>query len=686
MEEDGRYTTVFNALTGLNQHTGNWSGKTVQYAYSKCIHENIEYSIVDLPGTYSLMAHSVEEELARDFICFGSSDVVIIVCDATCLERNLNLVLQTMEIKSKVIVCVNLMDEARKKGIHLNLNLLQKTLGVPVIGTSARSGQGLVDLMNLVSKVHNNFLELSPLQIQYAEPIETALDMIEPVINPFLEGCLDSRWLALRFLDYDPAFTDKVLHLLQFNLLEQKEVKLALSEANLFLSSQQISVDSLKDSIASSIVRTAETISNHVTNWNSNLQNKRGYKLDKLLTSKITGIPIMICLLFLVFWLTITGANYPSAILSTGFLCIQGLLTDFFTWISSPKWVHDILILGAYRVLAWVVSVMLPPMAIFFPLFTLLEDFGYLPRVAFNLDHSFKKCCSCGKQALCMCMGFGCNAVGITGCRIIDSPRERLIAIITNNFTPCNGRFPGLIVIMSMFFLGSNGGFLASFLSALFLTGLIVFSIFMTFLVSKLLSLTILKGVPSSFTLELPPYRRPQIGKVIIRSFFDRTLFVLGRAVLIAAPAGLVIWIFANITIGNTSILNYCTNFFDPFGRLIGLDGVILMAFILGFPANEIVIPIMLMAYLSSGSILELESITKFHRVLLENGWTPITAICFLLFSLMHWPCSTTCLTIKKETQNLKWTLVSFLVPTIFGFVACFIVARIGSLLLKIIG
>lgn len=317
---------------------------------------------------------------------------------------------------------------------------------------------------------------------------------------------------------------------------------------------------------------------------------------------------------------------------------------------------------------------MLPPMAIFFPLFTLLEDLGYLPRVAFNLDNYFRKANAHGKQALTMCMGFGCNACGIIGCRIIDSPRERLIATITNNFVPCNGRFPTLIAIIKMFFSGLVSKKYTPLFSTFILTCTILIGVFATFIVSKILSKTILKGVPSSFILELPPYRKPQIGKVIVRSIFDRTLFVLGRAVLVAAPAGLLIWLISNIKISDLSILSYCTNFFNPFAKLFGLDGVILMAFILGFPANEIVIPIIIMTYLCTGTLTEISSLDSLRDLLISNGWTYITAICTMIFSLMHFPCGTTLLTIKKETNSLKWTLVSFLVPTLTGLLVCFVI------------
>jgi ferrous iron transport protein B len=353
-------------------------------------------------------------------------------------------------------------------------------------------------------------------------------------------------------------------------------------------------------------------------------------------------------------------------------------LTDVFLYFGTPTWIHEMIVLGGFRVLAWVVSVMLPPMAIFFPLFTLLEDSGYLPRIAYNLDKPFKNCCACGKQALTMCMGFGCNAAGIVGCRIIDSPRERLIAMITNNFVPCNGRFPTLIAIITMFFISNSGGLLSSFASALLLTIVIVFGVFMTFAVSKLLSKTVLKGVPSSFTLELPPYRRPQIVKVIVRSIFDRTIFVLGRAMIVAIPTGILIWFMANTTIGDVTLLSSCATFLDPFATLLGLDGVILMAFILGLPANEIVVPIIIMTYMSQGSLLKLDNLESLKQLLVNNGWTWITAISMILFSLMHWPCSTTLMTIKKETKSFKWTALSFIIPTVIGITVCFVFTSIA--------
>ena len=324
--------------------------------------------------------------------------------------------------------------------------------------------------------------------------------------------------------------------------------------------------------------------------------------------------------------------------------------------------------------MAWVVSVMLPPMAIFFPFFTFLEDLGYLPRIAFNLDKTFKKCSACGKQALTMCMGFGCNAAGVVGCRIIDSPRERIIAILTNSFVPCNGKFPTLIAIISMFFTFSIGGFFKSLTGAVILLGIILLGVLMTFFTSKLLSKTVLSGEASSFTLELPPYRTPKLGRIIIRSVFDRTLFVLGRAVTAAAPAGLIIWILANITIGDLTLLSHLSLLLEPLGKILGLDGVILLAFILGIPANEIVIPIMIMTYMSQGIITDYENILFLKELLVNNGWTLVTAINTLVFSLLHWPCATTIMTVYKETKSIKWTLFSVILPTSFGVLICIVI------------
>lgn len=674
-------STVFNSLTGMRQHTGNWPGKTVSIAQGGFTCRDTRFTLVDIPGTYSLMANSVEEEVARDFICFGDPDAVIVVADATCLERNLNLILQVLEVTRNVVVCVNLMDEARRKRIRIDLEELSRHLGVPVAGTDARSGKGLDKLMGAVWAMTSEKSQGVPMVIQYHEAIESAVRLLEPSLKPALKGRLDARWTALKLLEGDEKLLKAINRYLGDELDGNKAVADSLQKARAILETSGIHPELFRDLIVSGIVRKAEAISRRVVTTEKSNYNMRDQRIDRILTSRLFGIPIMIAMLAVILWITISGANYPSSLLADGLFWVEDQLAALFASIGAPAWLKGLLVDGMYRTLAWVVSVMLPPMAIFFPLFTLLEDLGYLPRVAFNLDNFFKKACAHGKQALTMCMGFGCNAAGVVGCRIIDSPRERLVATITNNFVPCNGRFPTLIAIITMFFAGMMSGPFQTVLSALMLTGVIVLGIVMTLLISRLLSKTILKGLPSSFTLELPPYRKPQVGRILVRSLLDRTLFVLGRAVTVAAPAGLIIWGMANIHVGDLSLLSHCAGFLDPFARLFGLDGCILMAFILGFPANEIVIPIVIMSYMATGSMMEFESLVALRELLVANGWTWLTAICVMLFSLMHWPCSTTCLTIRKETQSWKWTLVSFLVPTLTGLLSCFIVANGARLL-----
>ena len=674
-------STVFNALTGLNQHTGNWPGKTVTNAQGRCTAGGRSYVMVDIPGAYSLMAHSAEEEVARNFICFGEPDAVVVVCDATCLERNLNLVLQTLEISRRVVVCVNLMDEAERKGIKLDLELLSGRLGVPVVGTTARRKKSLRLLTDCLERVCSAPEPGEPFSVRYPDAIEDAVALLEPLVEEKSAGRLNSRWLSLRLLDQDDSLIREINACLGEDFLRDEALQSALGEAMALLRERGVeNTDQLKDMTVAALIHSAEAICCGAVTCERSQYAETDRRLDRLLTGRLTGYPVMLALLALVFWLTISGANYPSQLLADGLFRVQDRLTELFEYLNAPDWLHGVLVLGAYRVLAWVVSVMLPPMAVFFPLFTLLEDAGYLPRVAYNLDKPFKRCRACGKQALTMCMGFGCNAAGVVGCRIIDSPRERLLAILTNNFVPCNGRFPTLIALLTMFFVGTAGGGLSPVLSALLLTAAIVLGVGITFAVTKLLSETLLRGVPSSFTLELPPYRKPQIGKVLVRSVFDRTLFVLGRAAAVAAPAGLVIWLMANITAGGVSILAHCAAFLDPFARLMGLDGVILLAFILGFPANEIVIPIIIMAYTAQGSILELDSLAQMKQLFVQNGWTWVTAVSVMLFSLNHWPCSTTLLTIKKETGSLKWTALAAAIPTGVGVALCILFNAVAGL------
>ena len=674
-------STVFNALTGLNQHTGNWPGKTVTNAQGRCTAGGRSYVMVDIPGAYSLMAHSAEEEVARNFICFGEPDAVVVVCDATCLERNLNLVLQTLEISRRVVVCVNLMDEAERKGIKLDLELLSGRLGVPVVGTTARRKKSLRLLTDSLERVCSAPEPGEAFSVRYPDAIEDAVALLEPLVEEKCGGRLNSRWLSLKLLDRDDSLIREINAYLGEDFLRDEALQSALGEAEALLRERGVeNADQLKDMTVAALIHSAEAICSGAVTCESSQYAETDRRLDKLLTGRLTGYPVMLALLALIFWLTISGANYPSQLLADGLFWVQDRLTELFEYLNAPDWLHGVLVLGVYRVLAWVVSVMLPPMAVFFPLFTLLEDAGYLPRVAYNLDRPFKRCRACGKQALTMCMGFGCNAAGVVGCRIIDSPRERLLAILTNNFVPCNGRFPTLIALLTMFFVGTSGGGFSSLLSALLLTAAIVLGVGITFAVTKLLSKTLLRGVPSSFTLELPPYRKPQIGKVLVRSVLDRTLFVLGRAASVAAPAGMVIWLMANVTAGGVSILEHCAAFLDPFARLMGLDGVILLAFILGFPANEIVIPIIIMAYTAQGSILELDSLAQMKQLFVQNGWTWVTAVSVMLFSLNHWPCSTTLLTIKKETGSLKWTALASAVPTAVGITVCILFNAVAGL------
>lgn len=605
-------STIFNALTRMHQKTGNWAGKTVSCAYGTFHYRDSSCLVVDLPGTYSLFPHSEEEEIARDYIASGQADLLLLICDATCPERGLRLLKQIRELREDryqpVIICINLCDEAEKKGIELNFDLLSETLRVPVIPCMARSRQGI---KLLKEKIYEAQEEIRAAACGKA-PRESSA-----------KTC-DLLPVSMRIPDFSPS-------------------ELA-----------------------------SRTVSYHNPSFL-----KRQIQIDRIVTGPFTGGVIMLLLLMAVFWLTITGANYPSALLWNCLFSLEGKIASVLQELGASDWLIQALVFGIYRVVAWIVSVMLPPMAIFFPLFTILEDLGYLPRAAFNMDCAFKKCCACGKQCLTMAMGFGCNAAGVVGCRIIDSPRERLIAILTNSMVPCNGRFPTLILLITLFFMGfddSSGGILSSLMTSLVLTAFILLGIAATLGTSLLLSKTVLKGVPSSFTLELPPYRRPQFGKVLVRSVFDRTLFVLLRAVAVAAPAGLLIWILGNCFIGDKSLLLHFSSFLDPLGALLGMDGMILVGFILGFPANEIVIPIILMGYLQTGHLVEMSDPSVLMTLFTSHGWTLKTAVCMAVFCLFHWPCSTTCLTIKKETGSLRWTLAAFLLPTFLGCFLCFLI------------
>lgn len=580
-------STVFNALTGMRQHTGNWAGKTVGCACGRCRSAREQYLLVDLPGTYSLQPHSAEEAVACDFVRGGKADAVVVVCDATCLERTLVLALQMHSVTPNTIVCVNLLDEARHKRIHIDLPALQAQLGMPVVGVTARKKKTLRALLD-------------------------ALDAVMAAPQPRPDGAPEAG---------DPADD----------------------------------------------VRRAEVICHAAVRRETPEYAARDRRLDRLLTSRATGYPIMLLGLAAVLWLTIAGANAPSEWLAHFFGWAQGRFSALLIFLHASPWLQGLLVDGMFRTLAWVVAVMLPPMAIFFPLFTLLEDAGYLPRVAYNLDRPFHACRACGKQALTMCMGLGCNAAGVVGCRIIDSERERLLAVLTNSLMPCNGRFPALIALMTMFFSLSG----STLTAALLLTAALVLCVGLTFGATWLLSVTVLRGKPSAFALELPPYRAPQVGQVLVRSVFDRTLFVLGRAAAVAAPAGMVLWALANVHSGGVSLLTRCAAALDPLGQAMGMDGVLLLAFVLGFPANEIVLPIAVMSYLAQGSLSDALGLAQMHALLTANGWTWTTAVSAVLFFLLHWPCSTTLWTIRRETGSAKWTLLAALLPTALGMALC---------------
>ncbi len=658
-------STLFNALTGMHQHTGNWTGKTVSLASGKVRYGDKRITLIDLPGCFSLNSRSEEERVARDCIYFESYDGIVVVCDASCLSRHLYLALQICQVCSKTVICVNLADEAEKRGIKVDVEALSRYLNVPCILTSAKKKSDCKKLLSVLGEPS----EL--MQINYGERLENYIEDVSSLVIGSGISRFDARVFALRILDSDDDFCLKL------------KVKLSLSDdiyndaknfASSFLETHYGgNADLVSDEISNAIIREADRISSSCVTEAPKNKTRLSF-VDRLLTGKLTAFPIMLLLLFFILWLTVKGANYPSDMLRAFFNELEAIARTGFNNIGLPSFISAPICEGIIRVTGWVVSVMLPPMAIFFPMFTLLEDIGYLPRIAFNLDRCFSCSHACGKQALTMCMGLGCNAAGVVGCRIIDSPRERDIALLTNSFMPCNGRFPMLIAIIGIFFASSG------LATASVLVGVLTMSVAVTLAVSYLLSKTALRGTPSSFTLELPPFRMPNVGQVIVRSVFDRTLFVLGRAVSVAAPTGLLIWLIANINIGNASILSHATELLDPIGRFIGLDGVILLGFLLGLPANEIVVPVIIMAYTSGSSLTDFSSLSELRGIFADNGWTALTALNFIIFTVFHWPCSTTLLTVKKETSSIKKTAAAFLLPTAIGVLLCLITKLFFSL------
>ena len=661
-------STVFNALTGMNQHTGNWSGKTVSLAEGEFFGGGCRIKMVDLPGTYSLYARSAEEEIAGDFICFEQCDAVVVVCDATCLLRNMNLVLQIIEATDNVIVCVNLMDEAKRKGITVDIAELEVRLGVRVCGVSARRKETLIPFCNILEESVLAGKESGGYRVRYSEEIEAAADKLSAFLSENYTFSFSSRWAALRLLEGDGYFVQRIFLRIGAEFCDGDPLYDKRCEIVTDLCKAGMSVAKISDEYASAISLEAERICSGVVSERGNTR-RTDERADRILTSKLFGYPIMLLLLVLCFFITVKGAEYPSRLLSWLLFSAVPYLNSFFDFLGVSEFIRGLIVDGGYTTLAFVISVMLPPMAIFFPLFTFLEDVGYLPRIAYNLDRPFARCSACGKQSLTMCMCLGCTAAGVCGSRIIDSKRERLLAIMTAPFIPCNGKLPALVSIIVLFLAGS-GGFLSSVTSALILTGIVLFSVLMTFAATKLLSVTVMRGVPSSFALELPPYRPPKIRDILIRSLIDRTLKLLLRAAVVAFPCGLIIWLLANVSIGGGSLISYMASALDPIGVLLGLDGVMLCAFVLAIPANEIVLPIALMIYTASGSVTVGADI---GGVLIENGWGAMTAISFMIFSVLHWPCSTTLLQIKKETGSIGYTLLAAALPTLFGAIICII-------------
>lgn len=689
-------STIFNALTGLKQHTGNWTGKTVARSEGSFSFHDKKYKVIDLPGTYSLISSSMEEEIARNFVLFGKPDVTVIIVDATRLERNLNLVLQMLEISSRAIVCVNLIDEAEKNGIKIDAKILSRDLGVPVALTNARDQSGIYDLLTYIEKIAISSDQPKAKTI-YNIPKEIAplIEELNSIIKKKFPKLPNSQWLSVRLLDNDESLINSINNgdLVKYQDSENNSTETSLSKTSYVLDiveklKQKLPLD-YHDKIVEKTFHEAEIIAQKSIiikgvkrNFNLDLF------LDKIFISPLFGYPVMLLLFAFMFWLTIAGANIPSAFLFDLLVGnIHPLLKNTADMLNFPWWLSGFLIDGMYLSTAWVISVMLPPMAIFFPMFTLLEDFGYLPRVAFNMDNLFNKAGAHGKQVMTMMMGFGCNAAGVLSTRIIDSPRERLIAIITNNFAICNGRWPTQILVATIFIGALVPAHLAGFVSAMAVVGVALFGVLLTFIISWGLSNTVLKGEPSVFSLELPPYRVPKFWQTLYTSLIDRTMFVLWRAIVFALPAGAVIWLISNINIGELPIAMHLVNALEPAGWFLGLNGIILVAYVVAIPANEIVIPTILMLIVlmtgangyneSAGVIFETDSINSLETILKNGGWTLLTAINLMLFSLIHNPCSTTIFTIFKETKSVKWTLVSTFLPVVLGVLLTAIIAFI---------
>lgn len=595
-------STIFNSLTKMNQHTGNWSGKTVKVAVGKTVLEDNVFTVVDLPGAYSMNSDSKDEMVTSEYIKSCDYSCIVFVVDATNIERNLCFILQALSYCKKAVLCINQIDVAEKENINIDFDELSLQLGIPVVKTSANRKIGINTLKSTISDVAT-------------EKIKTYEIQAIPKLSDFS--------------DYN-EYVNKIYK--------------------------------YSSKICSLCVKFSENV------------NHQHSIMDRLLVSKGTGIPIMLLMLAVLFLITVYGANYISELLYSLFTIIESKLVSYSVRLGMNETLKSFIFDGIYTTVTWIVSVMLPPMSIFFPLFSLMEDAGLLPRIAFNMDKMFQKSGTNGKQALTMAMGFGCNACGVTGCRIIESENERAAAIVTNNIIPCNGRLPSLIAVISIFLVTTTSIIMDSLYTTFILLSVLFFCVISTLIITKLLRKFIFKGDGSTFILEIPKYKKPQFLKTILYSLKDRALFVLLRAVAVALPAGAVIWTLANIEYNDITLIKHLTDILDPFARFLGIDGVIIMAFILGFPANETVIPIILMSYLSTSTLSEYNSVSELGALLLSNGWDIKTAICFLIICVFHFPCSTTCITIYKETKNIRLTLLSIVIPTAIGLLLCLLV------------
>lgn len=661
-------STLFNALTGMHQHTGNWTGKTVGLTEGHCRSLRHKYLLTDIPGTYSLSPRSAEEEIARNYLCFSKPDAVILVCDATCLVRSFQLLYEILEITPRVLLCVNLIDEAARKGISVDIKSLSAALHIPVVSTNAHQKKSAAELLSALDALVLT-RDLSSVQApRYPKDIETAVAPLVDILSEKYD--LPARFLALPLLKGDPSLLHEINLSVGKNIFSDADVTAALASAKAALLPKEAAQQNIEAAVFAKFLAEGQALCAQCVCGALDDLPAADKRIDGIVTGKYTAVPLMLLLLCFILWLTVYGANTPSELLAVFFERMEDPLYHALQFFRLPAFLCDWLIFGALRVLGFVVSVMLPPMAIFFPLFSLLEDVGLLPRIAYNLDRPFQCAGVCGKQSLTMCMGLGCNAVGVTGCRIIDGARDRLIAVLTNSLMPCNGRFPTLILLISLFFIRSDGGIFSSLKAAALLTLLISIAVLFTFALSYLLSKTVLRGNGMPFTLELPAYRKPNFKKILVRSFFDRILKVLGRAICVALPAGLLLWPLAHLYLGHTSILTLIADFFAPLGRFFGLDGALVTAFLFGLPANEIVLPIAYMIYAASDNLTSLNT-ADIYALLIANGWTLRTAACCTLFALFHFPCATTLWTIKKETGSTKWTIVAFVLPTLLGLLLC---------------